>query len=347
MSQEYLGIGNDFVSALASYDESLAKENLGILTGVTFKNTSNTGSNIIITAIGVVVGAFTGHGFFSSTEADMGDAVLAEYGIHFFHTSIKRVKEDGVRKRKHVITGHSFVDYTDMTKSVVGRGINFAKQLNISGTVQDSGERGASYRLGVPLNSDSETMDTLERKLEAQGIRTRKSRTGKLVGVALLATIIALLVVAFQSEQEIQSRVANVDVVSQEVLGESDTYISGGGNFRLTFVDAFFETSGVGQRQTDIIVIFFDYEAQHTHRANRPFNRFTVYQGDVELVRPDSGIRMSIADGRGFVSVQDVEAGEVYRGMASVVPDNMTDPITLVVYGSGGNVLFRYELAVR
>ena len=347
MSQEYLGIGNDFAGALASYDASLAEKNLGIIADATLKDTSSTRGNVVITLIGVVVGAFTGHGFFRSTEAATGEAVLDEDGIHFLHTTTKRLKEDGVRERKHVITSHSFIDYANITKAVVDRNIVFQKQLNISGTMQDSNERDVRCRLAVPYNSDGEVMETLERKLEGHGVRARKSRRAKVVGAALLALIAVLLYVAFQEGEADRRATAALNTISQEVIGESSTYISGGGNFLLTFVDAFFETAGVGQRQTDIIVIFFDYEARNTHRASRPFNRFTVYQGDVELARSDSGIRMSIADGRGFVSVQDVEAGEVYRGMVSVVPYNLTDSITLVVYGTDGSALFRYELAVR
>jgi len=478
MSQEHLGSGRDFAEALASYDESLANQNLGVLTGASFVNKGGTKKNILVSAIGIVVGAFTGFGFYRLSAEDTGSAVLTHEGIHFFPTSTKKVREDGERIKKQVINSHSLVDYGNIKKAVTA-----GRRLNLLGTATDTVTgRTVRYRLTVPLRSAA--TETLKEKLEEQGIRPRKSRAGKVAATFILAFIAFLLVAIFlprwtnsyremdfahfrheintptsTSAGRYQDRttsfaariatnvftidyggghvnfvgaeiagndrifllelsegitapgigdVANITAIGRGaiatrprpeqtafdrffeslgiafgdprvsgvvaeisnpnvlrgtyylhmlateieavvpiVLGESDTYVSAGGNFQITIADAFFTTTGAGQRQTDVIVIFFDYEALAAHGASRPFNRFTVYQGGVELERSEGGIRAAEADGRGFLSTQRVEAGEVFRAMSAVVASNLYDPITIVVYGSGFDVLFMYEIDVR
>jgi len=484
MSQEYLSSGRDFEEALASYAESLAgHNNLGVISGASLSNKSGTKKNILVSLVGIIVGAFTGFGFYRTSSADTGSAVLTHDGIHFFPTKSKRVKEDGVRVKKQLITGHSYVGYAHTKKAVVSKAF-FSKQISLIGKVQDENGRNVRYRLSIPISKDVEAVDTLKSKLEEQGIRTRKSRTGKAVAALfalLIATVIFFLflprwtnsyrpidyddfrfeinfpmhsasgryqdrttsfvariatdvftinlgdgdmdfvgatvagldrifllelnediavpeigdiaditavgmgVISTRPRPELSaadrfferieiafgdpriSGVVNeistsgilsgtnylhmlateIEAVIPIVLGESDTYVSAGGNFQITIADAFFTTTGVGQRQTDIIVIFFDYEALVTHRASRPFNRIAVYQGDTLLESSGSGIRESVADGRGFLTTQEVEAGEVFRGMSAVVADNLTEPITLVIYGGNFDVLFMYEMAVR
>ena len=477
MSQNHLGSGRDFMEALASYDEILAGHNLGVLTGASLVNKGGTKRNILITAMGIVVGAFTGFGFYRTAEADTGNAVLANDGIHFFPTSTKKIREDGERIRRQVIDGHSFIGYNQVKRAVTS-----ARQLNLIGTAEDVTGRDTGYRLTVPLRGRG--VETLKGKLEEQGIKPRKSRAGKVLAGLILAFIAFLLVVIFlprwtnsyraidysnfrleinaptsTSAGRYQDRttsfaariatdvftidlgdghinfvgaeiagndrifllelsegitapkvgyVANITAIGRGaiatrprpeqtafdrffesvgiafgdprvsgvvaeisnpgvlrgtyylhmratemeavvpiVLGESDTYISAGGNFQITLVDAFFTTSGAGQRQTDVIVIFFDYEALASHGAGRPFNRFTVYQGDIELERNEGGIRAAETDGRGFLATQHVEAGEVFRAMGAVVAHNIYDPITIVIYGAGFDILFMYKMNVR
>jgi len=484
MSQEHLGSGHDFAEALASYDASLAGHSLGIISGASLSNKSGTGGNILVTIIGIIFGAFTGFGFYRTSNADTGSAVLTHDGLHFFPTSTQKVKEDGVKVKKEVINSHGFIGYDQVDKAVISRSFIFLRHLNLVGKVQDETGRNVGYRLSITLPGDVEAIDTLKSNLEEQGVRARKSRSGRVAAILLLALVASLFFAIFfprltnsyramdyvafrreintptstsagryqdrtttftaristnvftidygnghmnfigatiagndrvflveldegmtapavgdianitaigmgaiatrpQPEQTtadrffetlgvafgdprisgvvaqisnttvlsgsyyLHMRAVDIEAIVPLVLGDSDTYIADGGNFQITFVDAFFSATGVGQRQTDIIAIFFDYEALTTHRASRPFNRFVVYQGDVELARSDGGIRVSDADGRGFLTTQSVEAGEVFRAMSAVVADNLTDPITIVVYGTGFDVLFMYELAVR
>jgi len=476
-------MGRDFNEALALYSEPLATHNLGVIEGATLKNKSGTGCNVLVSLVGIVVGAFTGFGFYRTSQADTGNAILTDDSIHFFETSTKKVKEDGARVRYEVINKHSQVSYDHMRKAVIGRSFIFSKQMTLAGTAYDENGRNVRYRLTVPLPGNYGVIDTLKGKLADRGIRPRKSRAGKVVAALLAMFVAFLLAVIFMPRwtnsyremdytnfrHEINSptstssgryqdrttsfaarietntftinlgdghtnfvgasiagndrifllelgteitapaigyianitavgmgaittrprpeqnagsrffeslgiafgdprvsgvvaeisdagvlrgtyylhmRATEVEAVVPIVLGESDTYVSAGGNFQLTLVDAFFTTSGVGQRQTDIIAIFFDYEALVAHNAGRPFNRFTVYQGDTALER-SSGIRVSIADGRNYLSTQSVEAGEVFRAMASFTAENTTEPIQVVVYGANFDILFMYELDVR
>jgi len=477
MSQEHLGSGLDFNAALASYDDLLAGQNLGVITKASLTNRGGTKGNIFITILGIIVGAFTGFGFYRVSSEITGNAVLTHDGLHFFPTSIRKVKEDGERIKKHIIEGHSFIGYDNIKKAV-----KIARQLNIVGKAVDETGRNVGFRLSIPRKS--QYIETLTDKLEEQGIRPKKSKLGKITALFIMVFAAILLYVVFlprwtnsyramdydnftreintptsTSSGRYQDRATsftarittnvftidlgsgNIDFVGAEiagndrifllelsdgvtapgigdvasvkavgigaiatrprpeqtavdrffesvgiafgdprvsgvvteistpdilhgayylhmlateieaivpiVLGESDTYISADGDFKISFADAFFSTIGAGQRQTDVVVIFFDYEALVAHRANRPFNRFTIYQNDVELESSDGGIRVSEADERSFLSTQNVEAGEVFRAMSAVVANNLYDPITIVVYGSGFDVLFIYEFDVR
>jgi len=481
MSENYLASGRDFESALAAYHEPLLRDNLGIIPGATISNKSGTGGNILVTAIGIIVGAFTGFGFYRLSEAVKGTAILTHDGVHFLSTTTKRERIDGVRVKNQVITGHSYVGYNQVNKAIRGR---IPRQISLIGRVEDANERSIRYRINLPISGNDESIDNLKDKLDEQGIRPRRSRAGRFVALLMLAFIAFLAFAIFLprltnsyremdytafrreinaptstssgryqdrttsfvarfstdvftidtgeghtsfigatiagndrifllelnedvptpeigdvanitaigmgaiatrprpeqttadrffenmgvafgdprvsgvveeiSETGILSgtyylhmRATEIEIATPIVLGESDTYVSASGNFTITFVDAFFSTRGAGQHQRDIIAIFFDYEALEAHGAGRPFNRFVVYQGDVELETSDGGIRANDADGRGFLTTQRLEPGEIFRGMSSVFADNLTDPITLVVYGTTFDILFMYELTVR
>jgi len=126
---------------------------------------------------------------------------------------------------------------------------------------------------------------------------------------------------------------------------EGNTYVSANGNFRITFVDAYFMTTGVGQRQADIIMIYYIYEALTGHRANRPGNNFTFYQGDVELERWEGSL--PAATGRGLLHVQTLEDGEVFEAMMAAVPVNETTPIRIVRYDEHFGIIFSYEMELN
>ncbi|MCL2527495.1 MAG: hypothetical protein FWE42_03670 [Defluviitaleaceae bacterium] len=484
MSHIPLTSGLDFMDALMSYNSSLAINNHGIIEGASFSDKSSTRSNILVTIIGIIIGAVTGVGFYRTSDAANGSIVLTDDGFHFFTTSTKKVKEAGIRVKKLMIDSHGFIYYDQVKKAITSKSGFRSWQLSLKGTFEDIQGRNIKYSLNIPLSGNDDSIDLIKSKLEDRDITVRKSKAGKIAGVVLLACIAALFFVFFfpsmtsayremdythfrheinfpthsasaryqgrttsltarittdvftinfddrsadfvgaaiagndrlfllelgdvtpsheigdivnitaigmgvvttrprpaqsafdrffermgaafgdpritgvaadisrqgvlSNRYYLHMRATDMEVAEVVVLGESDTYISAGGNFQITLVDAFFCTTGIGQRQTDIIVIFFDYEALAAHSASRPFNRFVVYQGDEELARSDGGIRSSVADGRGFLATQRVDAGEVFRGMSAVNAANMTDPITVVVYGSGFDMLFIYEMDVR
>jgi len=484
MSQVSIATGHDFTEALTSYSASLASNNLGVIEGASFLDKSGTKKNIFVTIIGMIIGAFTGFGFYRTADADTGTAVLTEDGLHFFSTETEKVRENGVKVKKLGIKNHAFVHHSQVSKAVTSRSFIFSRQLSLVGTSTDLLGHSANCRIDVPLSGNEQAIEALKYKLSACNVTVRKSRTGKVVGSLLLAFFAAIFFIIFfprlttsyramdyaDFRHEINSpthsasaryqgrrtsftarvatdvftvdfgdgsidfvgaaiagndrifllelsdvainqgvgdiihitavgagvittrprpeqsaadrffeslgaafgdprisgvvaatsapsiltgtyylhmRATAIESVETIVLGESDTYVAANGNFQISFVDAFFSTTGAGQRQTDIIVIFFDYESLTSHSASRPFNRFVVYQGDTELARGEGGIRSAEADGRGFLSTQRVEQGEVFRAMGSVVAANLTDPIRIVVYGSGFDMLFMYEMPVR
>jgi len=139
-------------------------------------------------------------------------------------------------------------------------------------------------------------------------------------------------------------RVVDFESVEVVVVADSDTYVSAGGNFQITFVDAYHTEHGVGQRRTDIIVVYYDYLALAAHRANRPFGQFVIYDGDEALEVWGGGLR---AGDRDLVSVQELAAGEVVNALAAVVPVGPVDGLRIVKYDANFEVIFFHEIAVR
>jgi len=141
-------------------------------------------------------------------------------------------------------------------------------------------------------------------------------------------------------------RAVSIETAAAVHVESSDIFLSANGDYSIKFVEAYHTTAGVGRNQTDVIVIYYDYEARTVHNINRPFTRnFVVYQGDVEIEFWDGGLRAS--GDRNFLTTQDLSAGEIFHAMRAVVPINLTDPIKIVRYNENFQMIYYYELPVR
>ncbi|MCL2421221.1 MAG: hypothetical protein FWD03_05125 [Defluviitaleaceae bacterium] len=452
-----------FIESLRAYDEALANDNLGIFGDATLTNQRDTKVNIFMTILGIIVGAITGHGFFSIGDPETGSVVVGHDGVFFFAT------------KKEAITGHYFIPFEDIRKVVLGRNIVLARQLTIT-------EREGSYRIGIFLR-DNKLVEILRGKLKSSGVSIRKGK-GWIVWATFLGLVIYFIVFGllvprwlntyravdyanlrheinnptsttaarYQNRTtsffaRIETDVFSIDFEDGsssrfvaatisgndrfflidlgetsevleageiieitavgmgaiatrarppqgagdrffEALGvafgdpritgvvadisndgilrgtyylhmravgfdraevieavEGDTYVSASGNFRITFLEAYLTTVGAGQRQTEVIMIFYDYEAFTGHRVNRPIsNNFTIYQGDVALALWEGGLPAAI--GRGLLSVQTLEDGEVFEAMRAVIPVDGTAPIRIVRRDAQFGIIFSHEMEI-
>jgi len=141
-------------------------------------------------------------------------------------------------------------------------------------------------------------------------------------------------------------RMVDFEIIAPLIVVDSDTFVSSDGNYQINFVEAYHTTAGVANRQTDVIMIYYDYEAFAAHNPNRPFTRnFVVYQGDVELEFWDGGLR---AEGyRNFLSTHNFSPGEVFHARRAVVPVGPTDTLRIVRYNENFQVIFSHEVNVR
>jgi len=331
-----------FLAALGEYDSELAVKNLGIIPEVTFWRTRDTKANIFMTFIGFIIGIFTGHGFFQTGGSVTGSLVLSDDGAHFFATEAEIIKEDGKRERRLVIQGNVFLPYEAMRRAKSTRNIVLAKELRIFGSYTDSdSEREVGYRLEIMTSAaavDKQYIETLTNKLTSNNVKIKKGK--KLLAAAVV--VVVVLFIGFLSGE--------IGGPSGEILPvvtvEGDTYVSPDGNYQLTFVGAYRSVLGVGQRQTDVILIHIDYLALTAHRVHpRPVLRgFVVYHGDDVLENWGGGYP---AGERGLFNIQrDFEAGETFLTMAAVIPADSLDSIRIARYNANGQLIFTYELIV-
>ena len=483
MSKIQTELDTAFVEALKEYDEQLANDNLGIISGVSFRSNSGRKTNIFVTLIGFIVGIFTGFGFYRTSESEEGYLVITQDGAHFVKTVTEKTKEDGKQVEKHVIEYDIFLPYSKMRKAVRGRNIVFVKELRLVGRVSDQEHSETGYRVDIMLFSETrEQVEILKEQLESQDVPIKKGRGffmmallivgilgGVFVGIIMprmLNTYRAMDTAAFRREintptgtasgryqdrttsfsariatnvftitfengdsadfvgavmagndrlfllelsdantdlrigevyritavgagaittrpqpeestferftralgvafgdpritgvvvdisaagilshaNYLHMRVVEFEAIEVVVVADSDTYVSAGGNFQLTFVDAYHSTQGVGQRRTDIIVVYFDYYALAAHSASRPFRRFVIYQGDDALELWDGGLR---AGDRGFLSTQRLASGEIFHAKAAVIPVGRPDTIRIVAYNADFEIIFTHEMTVR
>jgi len=315
-----------FEESLKNYNPQLANENLGIfINAVTLRRRRDTKVNIVMSIIGFIIGMVTGRGFYVTSDGEEGILVAANDGLYFFET------------KKGEIQGHLFFPYTGMQKAVVGRNIIFSRILIITGN-----ESGLAYRLECMYNgSEIEMIENVKQKMSSNDVSVGKRIFWHITAVVIIAVI---AVVAWQNARFNSSQRDDRDIWEGFVpVLNSPTFTSPTDNYRITFLSSFVTTIGAGARQTDAIVIFFDYEALQTHGANRPFARFVIYQDGNALEHMDN---IPARFGRGLLSIQRFEAGEVFNAARAVIPQGIPTSLRIVQYNNNGDVVFSYEITV-
>jgi hypothetical protein len=311
-----------FIESLKAYDEMLASNNLGVFHEVTLSNRTETKLNIFLSVIGFIIGFFTGHGFYRTSEAETGSAVVVDDGIFFF------VTENGV------IHSHIFLAFNKMDKASTSRNIILVRQLVIK-------SRKDGYRLNILYHRDEVgKIDVIKEKLRGNNLKVGKRRLWVVFSVAL-AAVIAFIIYDMQATLEPADEWARFTPVYN-----SDTLLSPAGDYRITFADAYATRLGVGQRQQNVVMIYFDYEALKPHSASRVLTRnFVIYQNGVKLEFWDGGFPAD--SDRGFLTSHTFEAGEIYYARGAVVTPNPAESITIVRYNREGGVVFSREFPVR
>ena len=141
-------------------------------------------------------------------------------------------------------------------------------------------------------------------------------------------------------------RAVNFEVTEAPAVVDSNTYVSAGGNYGIRFVDAYLTRAGAGRRQTNVIMIYYDYEAFTAHSANRPFTRnFVVYHGDTELAFWEGGLRAS--GERNSLITHDFGAGDVFLARRAIIPVGPADSVRIVRYDANFQTVFSHEIPVR
>ena len=326
---------NTFAEVLNDYDEQLANNNLGVLLGTSFKDHRDRGANIFLSIIGFIVGIFTGFGFFSTTDDLIGFTVLTNEGVHFLTT------EEGKKGAKTTVDGHVFLPFDNMYKMILTRSIIMFRELHLFGRYINNSGNEVGYRLEITISSNKEEyIEGIKNKLEERDIRVKKGR--KLLALAIALVIIVGVIMLHNARARDINGGATATGPVVAVVG--DIYTSASGDFQITFVDAFLDTAGVGQHQSDVIIIHFDYLAFTAHSAGRPFRDFVIYEGDNVLEAWDGGLR---ASDRGLITLQSLESGQLFYAKTAVVPLEEPELIRIVKYNQNGEVTFTHELTVR
>ena len=141
-------------------------------------------------------------------------------------------------------------------------------------------------------------------------------------------------------------RAVNFETVAAPAVVDSNTFVSVGGNYGIRFVEAYLTRAGAGRNQTNVIMIYYDYEAFAAHSVNRPLSRnFVIYHGETELAFWEGGLRAG--GGRNFLTTHNFGAGDVFHARRAVVPVGPADSVRIVRYDSNFQPIFSHEIPVR
>ena len=220
----------DFIKALCEHNEFLAKNNLGIFANVDFYSKKGSVSNIIINIIVAIIGVIVGVVAVGFSEPIKGDAVLTNDGIHFFTTSMEKIKENGKREKKLRILDYNFFPFEEMLVAVRFRR-GFVRYLGIRGTYID-GLDGNKYDYHLNIPNKKELLPILKSALNSNNIRVKKTREN-LGYIAILTVLLgALAVLLFPSwinaEREMDyadfRREINAPMISHRFQNRTTTY---------------------------------------------------------------------------------------------------------------------------
>jgi len=253
------------VKAVREFDTKIADNRLGVLTSVSLTNKSTTKSNIFITIIGIIFGAFTGHGFIRVSDDKYGVVFIGENGLDYFEF---KGKDENMAVELHL-----FFPYSQLSHAIKGRSIVFTKELRLHGTMTTADNKAVNYRLDcMHFKEDLPAIETITSKLAAHSTNVTKSK--RALNIAIVLAIVIGVVFAsslLRSHSGVSLRTPT--------LVEGDTYTDS--NFELTFVSDHIEAAG-DRQGTNVIVVYFDYYARRgtkypTHSADLQYIKATLH----------------------------------------------------------------------